>query len=147
MAQQYLLPAGRVLLSLIFVLSGISKIMDWPETVQFMQTQGLPMVPLLLGAAIVVEILGGLSVLIGWHARWGAWLLFLYLIPVTLILHNFWAFTGAEQQMQLVNFLKNLAIMGGLLLVAAYDGAAWVSVRETEAVSDAAAPQRRRAAG
>ena len=147
MPQQYLVPAGRVLLSVIFLLSGITKIVDWPGTAQFMQAQGLPMVPLLLGAAIVVEIGGGLLVLLGWNARWGAWLLFLYLIPVTLVFHNFWAFTGAEQQTQLVNFLKNLSIMGGLLLVAAYDQAALVKARESEVIADAETQVRRRAVG
>ena len=56
--------------------------------------------------------------MLGFKARLGGWALVLYLIPVSHIFHNFWAFTGAEQQMQMINFLKNLAIMGGLLLVA-----------------------------
>jgi putative oxidoreductase len=147
MPQQYLAPAGRVLLSAIFLLSGISKIIDWSGTAQFMQSQELPMVPLLLGAAIVFEIGGGLMVLLGWNARWGAWLLFLYLIPVTLVFHNFWAFTGAEQQTQLVNFLKNLSIMGGLLLIAAYDQAALATARESDVIMDPETQVRRRAVG
>jgi putative oxidoreductase len=143
----YLVSAGRVLLSLIFILSGVSKIMEWSGTSEFMASEGLPLVPLLLGAATAIEIAGGLSVLLGWKARWGAWLLFLYLIPTTLIFHDFWAFTGAEQQMQLINFLKNLSIMGGLLLAAAYDKTALSSARETEVVADTEAPQRHRAVG
>ncbi|HEX9786406.1 MAG TPA: DoxX family protein [Candidatus Binatia bacterium] len=145
--QYYLVLAGRVLISVIFLLSGVSKIMDWSGTAQLMAAQGLPLVRLLLGAAIVIEIAGGLSVLLGWNARWGARLLFLYLIPTTLVFHNFWALSGAEQQTQLVNFLKNLSIMGGLLLVAAYDRAALVTVRDTELAADREAPPRRRAAG
>lgn len=148
MAQQYYLIAiGRVLLSLVFILSGISKIIDWPGTAAYMAAQGLPLVPLLLGLAAAIEILGGISLLLGWNARWGAWLLFLYLIPVTVVFHNFWALTGAEQQTQLVNFLKNLSIMGGLLLVAAYDREALVAVRATERVADSGLSERRRAAG
>jgi putative oxidoreductase len=143
----YLVSAGRVLLSLIFILSGVSKIMEWSGTSEFMASEGLPLVPLLLGAATAIEIAGGLSVLLGWKARWGAWLLFLYLIPTTLIFHDFWAFTGAEQQMQLINFLKNLSIMGGLLLAAAYDKTALPSARETEVVADTEAPQWHRAVG
>lgn len=77
MSQPYLVSVGRALLSSLFVLSGLSKMMDWGGTAQLMAAQGLPMVPLLLGAAIVIEIAGGLSLLFGWHARWGAWLLFL----------------------------------------------------------------------
>lgn len=148
MAQQYyLIAVGRVLLSLVFILSGISKIIDWPGTAAYMAAQGLPLVPLLLGLAAAIEILGGISLLLGWNARWGAWLLFLYLIPVTLVFHNFWALAGAEQQTQLVNFLKNLSIMGGLLLVAAYDREALVAVRATERVADSGLSERRRAAG
>ena len=145
--QYYLVLAGRVLISVIFLLSGVSKIMDWSGTAQLMAGQGLPLVPLFLGAAIVIEIAGGLSVLLGWNARWGAWLLFLYLIPTTLVFHNFWVLSGAEQQTQLVNFLKNLSIMGGLLLVAAYDRAALVTVRDTDVAADSEAPRRRRAVG
>ena len=148
MAQQYyLIAVGRVLLSLVFILSGISKIIDWPGTAAYMAAQGLPLVPLLLGLAAAIEILGGISLLLGWNARWGAWLLFLYLIPVTLVFHNFWALAGAEQQTQLVNFLKNLSIMGGLLLVAAYDREALVAARATERVADSGLSERRRAAG
>ncbi len=147
MSRQYLMMAGRVLLSLIFILSGVSKIMDWSGTAQLLAAQGLPLVPLLLGAATVIEIAGGLALLLGWNARWGAWLLFLYLIPTTLIFHNFWALTGADQQTQLVNFLKNLSIMGGLLLVAAYDRAALAAARDVDDAAETDAPQRRRAAG
>lgn len=146
MAQQhYLVAIGRVLLSVIFILSGISKIMDWQGTAAYMGAQGLPWVPLLLGLAAAVEILGGIAVLVGWYARWAAWLLFLYLIPVTVVFHSFWALTGAEQQTQLVNFLKNLSIMGGLLLVAAYDSR--LAVKETEDLTGRIPSERRRATG
>ncbi len=112
MNHQYFVLSGRVLVSVIFVLSGLSKIVDWNSNTQYMVSAGLPMIPLLLIAAIITEVAGGLSVLLGWKARWGALLLFLYLIPVTLIFHNFWAYSGIEMQTQLVNFLKNLSIMG-----------------------------------
>jgi putative oxidoreductase len=98
---------GRILLSLIFILSGLG-----------MAAKGMVAVPFFLTMAILFEIGGGLSILLGFKARLGAWALAFYLIPVSLIFHNFWAFTGADQRMQMINFLKNLAIMGGLLLVA-----------------------------
>jgi len=116
---------GRLLLSQIFILSGISKLMNWSGTEAYMAAQGMPLVPLLLLGATVVEILGGLSLLLGWQARWGAFIVFLYLIPTTLIFHNFWAYHGAEQQMQMINFMKNLAIMGGLLMMAANGPGLW----------------------
>jgi putative oxidoreductase len=145
MNARYLVMFGRVLLSLIFLLSGLGKIIDWDGNAQVMASQGLPLIPLLLVGAIVTELAGGLSVLLGWKARWGALLLFLYLIPTTLIFHDFWTFTGPEMQTQLVNFLKNLSIMGGLLLVAAYDGAALVADREADFAVESTEPRLRRA--
>jgi putative oxidoreductase len=145
MNARYLVMFGRVLLSVIFLLSGLGKIIDWDGNAQLMASQGMPVIPLLLVGAIVTELAGGLSVLLGWKARWGALLLFLYLIPTTLIFHDFWAFTGTEMQTQLVNFLKNLSIMGGLLLVAAYDGAALVAEREADFTVESTEPRLRRA--
>jgi|RhiMetdeSRZDD1v2_1073273.scaffolds.fasta_scaffold29847_3 putative oxidoreductase len=145
MNARYLVMFGRVLLSLIFLLSGLGKIIDWDGNAQVMASQGLPLIPLLLVGAIVTELAGGLSVLLGWRARWGALLLFLYLIPTTLIFHDFWTFTGPEMQTQLVNFLKNLSIMGGLLLVAAYDGKVLVADSEAEFTVESTEPRLRRA--
>jgi|YNPMSStandDraft_2_1061718.scaffolds.fasta_scaffold80000_1 putative oxidoreductase len=108
---------GRICLSAIFLLSGINKVTNWEQTAQYMQAQGMPLVPLFLLGAIVLELAGGLSVLLGYQARLGATLLILFLIPATLIFHNFWVFQGQEQQMQMIMFLKNVAILGGLLLV------------------------------
>jgi len=111
--------AGRILLSLIFIASGFGKIGNWSGTAQYMASKGMVAVPFFLFMAIVFEIGGGLSVVLGLKARWGALALFLFLIPVTAIFHNFWAFADMERQMQMIHFMKNLAIMGGLLLVAA----------------------------
>lgn len=123
---------GRGLLSVIFLLSGLGKIADWSGTAGYMAAKHMPAVPFFLAAAIVVELAAGLSVLAGYKARLGALVLFAYLIPVTLIFHNFWAFEGMEQKMQMINFLKNAAIMGGLLMVAA-NGAGPISVDERSA--------------
>jgi putative oxidoreductase len=116
--ERWLTLLGRILLSLIFILSGLGKIGDWSGTAGSMAAKGMVAVPFFLTMAILFELGGGLTVLLGFKARLGAWALVFYLIPVSLIFHNFWAFTGAEQRMQVINFLKNHAIMGGLLLVA-----------------------------
>ena len=79
----------------------------------------MPLVPLLLAGAIAFEILGGLSLLLGLYGRVGAVALIVYLIPTTLIFHNFWAADAAQQQNQMIHFMKNVAIMGGLFMVAA----------------------------
>ncbi|MFB6248545.1 MAG: DoxX family protein [Salinibacter sp.] len=106
---------GRVLLGLIFVMSGLTKITGFEATQQQMAAQGMPLTAVFLVGAIAVEVLGGLSVILGLWARVGAAALFLFLIPATLIVH-----TDFSQQTQLIMFLKNLSIMGGLLLVTTF---------------------------
>jgi putative oxidoreductase len=109
--------AGRILLCTIFLLSGITKFIDWQGTATYMATKGLRLIPILLPIAAAAEFAGGLAILLGSKSRLAAFLLFLYLIPTTLIFHNFWAQAGAEQTNQMHHFLKNLAIMGGLALM------------------------------
>jgi putative oxidoreductase len=100
-------------------MSGVHKLTAWNETASQMAAEGMQMVPFFLAGAVALELLGGLSVLLGIKARLGAAALFVFLIPTTLIFHDFWTYTGAEKQMQMIHFMKNLAIMGGLLMVAA----------------------------
>jgi len=109
--------AGRILLSAIFIIAGISKFADWQGTAQYMGAHHVPLVPLALPIAALIELCCGLSLLLGLGSRWMALALFLFLTPVTLMFHNFWAYAGIEQQHQLQNFFKNLAIMGGLALI------------------------------
>lgn len=111
---------GRVLLSIIFILSGISKIGGWSKTEHMMSTHHIPAAPAFLAVAVAIEILCGLAILFGFKARWASLLLFFYLIPVSVIMHAFWHGPAVQAQMQQIMFLKNLAIMGGLLLLAAY---------------------------
>lgn len=109
--------AGRILLATIFLLSGLTKFTDWNGTAQYMSAHGVPMIPLLLPIAGIIEIAGGLAILLGAQARVAATLLFLYLIPTTFVFHNFWGQTGMENVDQMHHFLKNLAIMGGLAMI------------------------------
>jgi len=108
---------ARILLGLIFVMSGITKITGFEGTQQYMASHGIPLTAVFLVGAIAVEILGGLSVILGLWPRAGAAVLVLFLIPATLIFH-----TDFSQQTQMIMFLKNLSIMGGLLLVMAFGG-------------------------
>jgi putative oxidoreductase len=108
---------GRILLAQIFLLSGLNKIGAWEQTAGYMASKNMPLVPFFLVAAILFEVGGGLSVALGYKARLGAAALVVFLIPTTLIFHNFWALQGMEQQVQMIMFMKNLAILGGLLLV------------------------------
>lgn len=115
--KKYLPVAGRFFLSLIFIMSGLSKIGGWEQTAQYMASKGMPMTSLFLLGAILLEVGGGLSVLLGFRTKIGAIALILFLIPATFIFHNFWSFDGMEQQTQMIMFMKNLSIMGGLVLV------------------------------
>lgn len=117
---QYLPLIGRVLLGLIFVLAGFGKLSNPAATVGYMTAYGMPYANLLVWPAGLVELGGGILLLVGWHARWAATALILFVIPATLIFHQFWSVDAAQAQMQQINFLKNLAIIGGLLYVVAY---------------------------
>jgi putative oxidoreductase len=77
----------------------------------------IPLTPLLLLVATLFELLGGLSVLLGAKEKIGAGLLVLFLIPTTIFMHQFWFVEGTARELQLVHFLKNLAILGGLLMI------------------------------
>jgi len=107
---------GRVLLGLIFLISGINKIADPQGTQQYMAVMGMTsMTTLFYIGAVAIEIGGSLSLLLGYRTKVGAWLLFLFMVPTTLIFH-----TNFADQNQMIHFLKNLAMMGGLLYVAEY---------------------------
>ena len=116
---------GRIFLALIFVVSGVGKITGYAGTAAYMGSKGLPMVDLLLPLAITVEVGGGLLLALGWKARWAALALFLFLIPTTLIFHQFWGLDPKLAQMQKIHFLKNVAIMGGILILLAIGAGAW----------------------
>ena len=106
---------ARIFICAIFIFSGIHKILDPAGTKQFMSTFGMPLVGIFFIGAVIFEIGGGLSLLLGFKARWGAWALIIFLIPTTLIFH-----TNFSEQMQLIQLMKNLAILGGLLMIATF---------------------------
>lgn len=106
---------GRIALGAIFVISALGKLFNWRGMVGYAGTKGVPEALLVIATAL--ELLGGLSVILGFKARWGALALLIFLVPVTLVFHNFWAVAPAERQAQMVNFLKNLSIAGGALIL------------------------------
>lgn len=115
--KQYGSLVGRILLSAIFILAGFNKITGFENTAGHMASKGLPMTEVLLVLTIIIELGGGIMLLIGWQARWAATAIFLFLIPVTLIFHPFWSFEAQEAVTQYHKFMKNIAIMGGMLYV------------------------------
>jgi len=123
---------GRIFLALIFVVSGVGKITGYAGTAAYMASKGLPLVEILLPLTIAVELGGGLLLALGWKARWAALALFLFLIPTTLIFHQFWGLEPKLAQMQKIHFLKNVAIMGGMLMVLAIGAGAWSVDRKVD---------------
>lgn len=110
--------AGRILLSFVFVMAAAIKIIYPGETEVYMANYGVPFSLFFMRLAIFVELAGGISLLIGYKAKLGAVLLVVFLIPVTLIFHT--QFDGQLQLQQLAMFLKNIAIIGGLLQVISF---------------------------
>jgi putative oxidoreductase len=117
--------AGRLLISAIFIFSGLNKLGAHAAMVGFAASKGLAAADLAIWLAAAVEILGGLSILLGFQTRIGAWVLFLFLIPTSVVFHNFWALQGMERMDNQAHFFKNVAIMGGLLFVATFGAGAY----------------------
>ena len=115
--QPWGLLAGRILLAYIFVLSGYAKITGFAGTAGYMAKYGMPMIEFFLVCAIVLELVGSLMLLVGWKARWGALALIVFVVPTTLIFHAYWAVPPEQAYGQMIQFQKNLAILGGLLYV------------------------------
>lgn len=117
--------AARALLALIFIVSGFGKITGFSGTAGYMASQGIPFAEAALVGAIVVELLGGLMLLVGFKARWAALAIFLFIIPTTVMFHNPAGLSGQEAQGQMIHLMKNLSIMGGMLMVAVFGPGAW----------------------
>lgn len=115
---------GRIFIAFVFLTAGINKIIYSSGTKEYMAMYGMPFRRAFLILAIIIEILGSLSLILGFKAKWGALALFIFLIPTTLIFH-----THFSEPLQVTMFWKNLAIMGGLLFITAY-GAGTISIDE-----------------
>lgn len=108
--------AGRALFVAIFLMSAPMHFKG--QTIAFAASQGVPFASLLVPFSGVLALLGGLSILLGYRARIGAWLIVLFLIPVTLMLHKFWGLADpAAAQMQMVMFMKNVSMLGAALMI------------------------------
>ena len=118
-AGSFITLAGRILFSAIFILSGFFHFS--PQEIAYATSAGVPMAGVLVPASGILAMAGGLSILLGYRAKLGAWLVVLFLIPVTLMMHNFWAVKDPlTAQMQMAMFMKNAAITGGALLISQF---------------------------
>ena len=115
---------GRILIALLFIPSGLAKLAGFSGTMAYVASAGLPPA---LGAiiAILVEVVLGAALLVGWQARWAALIMALFTIGSAIFFHNFWAAPPDEQLLQNVHFFKNMAIAGGLLFVFTFGAGAY----------------------
>ena len=111
---------GRILIALIFVISGFTKITGFSGVAGYIGSKGLPMPQVLAALTIALELGGGILLVIGWKTRWVALLFFLWLIPTTLVFHRFWGIDAAQVQSQFTNFMKNVSIMGAMAMLMAF---------------------------
>jgi putative oxidoreductase len=111
---RYLVALGRLFYALIFVVAGFGHFTR--QEIAYAAAQGIPIAGVLVPASGIVAIVGGLSILLGFYGKLGAWLLVLFLVPVTLTMHNFWAVQDPMmQQIQMAMFLKNISMLGAAL--------------------------------
>jgi putative oxidoreductase len=122
---------ARILLAQLFIVSGIGKAMLFAKTAAYMTSMGLPASQILLVLTVLLEVGGGVLLLAGWRARWIATAFFCFTLVTTIVFHAFWSADAATFPGQLNNFMKNFAIMGGMLYVIAY-GAGPLSVGRDE---------------
>jgi len=118
---------GRLMIAAIFLASAIgNKILQFKATADYMQQEGVPLPTLALVGAIGLLLLGGLSLILGAWTRIGAFFLLVFIAAATYYFHDFWKFADPTQrQLQTIQFMKNLAIGGGLLMLAAYGPGPW----------------------
>ena len=110
---------GRILLALMFVLSGVDKLLHTEGATAFMASGGLPAVPALTMLVGLVELLCGLAVATGFYARWAALALALFTLLASLIFHRYWSSPADQQIIQQLLFMKNMGVAGGMFIVAA----------------------------
>ena len=108
---------GRILLAFIFLQSGFDKVLNYDKVIKLMGARAVPEPQILLPLAIAALFIGGVMILVGWKARWGALALIAFMIPTTLYFHSYWTYPEALQLNQFHHFVKNLAIVGALLMI------------------------------
>jgi len=124
---KYLVLLGRALFSAIFLIAAPNHFRA--GTIAYAAAQGVPLASLAVPLSGLIAILGGLSILTGFKAKWGAWLIVLFLVPVTLMMHKFWGLSDPQAaMMNQIMFMKNMSMLGGALLIS-YFGSGPLSLK------------------
>lgn len=116
---------GRILLAAMFIISGFGKLTGFEATVGHISRVGLPLPQLQAALAVLVELGGGILLIIGWKTRWAALAFIVFVLVVTPIFHNFWAAPPEQMMGQQIHFLKNVSILGGMLLLLGFGPGAY----------------------
>ena len=115
---------GRILFSLIFLSASLSHFSA--GSIAYAASSGVPLASVLVPFSGVLALLGSLSIILGYKAKWGAWLIIAFLVPVTAMMHQFWTVTDPMmQQMQMIMFMKNVSILGGALFITYFGSGAY----------------------
>jgi putative oxidoreductase len=126
----YLPALGRILIALIFVMSGLGKIAAPANTIAYIQSAGAPLAPVAYVIAVIVEVVGGLALMVGFQTRLTATVLAVFTLATAILFHN-----NMADQNQMIHFLKNIAITGGLLQVIAFGAGAFSLDNRRKSVS------------
>jgi putative oxidoreductase len=114
---KYIVLVGRILFSTIFIMTIMGHFSK--QDISFATAAGVPLASIAVPVSGIIAFLGGLSIAFGYKAKWGAWLIVLFLVPITIMMHNFWAAPDKmAEQMQMAMFIKNISILGGALMIA-----------------------------
>jgi len=123
---KYVLLAGRVLFSAVFIMSSFGHFSQ--ATIGYAASAGVPLANVLVPLSGIMELVGALLILTGYKAKWGAWLLVIFLVPVTFSLHAFWKTTEPMQQkLEMAAFMKNISMLGAALIIS-YMGSGSLSI-------------------
>ena len=116
---------GRVLIALLFLPAGIQKITGFAGTVGYAAGAGMPMPQVAVAIGLVIEIVGGLAILLGWQTRWAALILGFFTLVASFFFHAYWAAPADQAFVVQLLFFKNIAVVGGLLALAANGAGGW----------------------
>ncbi len=113
---------GRICIGGMFLWSAYEKVKHWNATLSYMKEKKIPQLNMVLPAYLAIQIIGGLSIFLGWYTQLGTLLLLIGVIPAAIKLHAFWEYSGEESEMERLIFMKETAVIGGLLLLLAVGG-------------------------
>lgn len=118
---------GRILMAFLFIPAGLSKLSGFEGAVGYAGSAGMPLPTIAVGIGLLIEIVGGLALLLGWGTRWAALVLAFFTLVASFFFHAYWGLPADQASVQQLLFTKNVAVVGGLLVIAAF-GAGALSV-------------------